>query len=79
YAEKFGVKTGDAVELPGPQGPVRVRVAGVYTDYSNDRGTVTLDRAHFRRIWPLSGATTMSVVLEKGVSPEEGARRIEAA
>ncbi len=79
YAEKFRVKAGDAVELPGPAGPVRVRVAGVYTDYSNDRGTVTLDRAHFRRIWPLSGATTMSVVLENGVSPEEGARRIEAA
>ncbi|HEY3351109.1 MAG TPA: ABC transporter permease [Thermoanaerobaculia bacterium] len=79
YAEKFRVKTGDTVELPGPDGPVRVRVAGVYTDYSNDRGTVTLDRAHFRRIWPLSGATTMSVVLAPGVSPEEGARRIEAA
>ncbi|MBK9063397.1 MAG: FtsX-like permease family protein [Acidobacteria bacterium] len=79
YAEKFGVKTGDSVDLPGPSGLVRVRVAGVYTDYSNDRGTVTLDRAHFRRIWPLSGASTMSVVLAPGVSPEEGARRIEQA
>ncbi len=79
YAEKFRVSTGDTVELPGPEGPVRVRIAGVYTDYSNDRGTVTLDRAHFRRIWPLSGATTMSVVLEPGISPEEGARRIETA
>jgi putative ABC transport system permease protein len=79
YAEKFGAKTGDTVELPGPGGPARVRVAGVYTDYSNDRGTVTLDRAHFQRIWPLSGATTMSVVLADGVAPEEGARRIEAA
>lgn len=79
FAEKFHVVTGDAVELPGPQGPVRVRVAGVYTDYSNDRGTVTLDRAHFQRIWPLTGAVTAAVTLEKGVSPEEGARRVERA
>ena len=48
YAEKFGVGTGDTVDLPAPAGTVRVRVAGVYTDYSNDRGTVTLDRAQFR-------------------------------
>ena len=30
FSEKFHVKAGDTVELPGPGGPVRVRVAGVY-------------------------------------------------
>jgi putative ABC transport system permease protein len=79
YAEKFHVKTGDDVELPSDRGAVRVRVAGVYTDYSNDRGTITLDRAHFQRIWPLAGASTAAVTLKQGVSPEEGARRVAAA
>jgi putative ABC transport system permease protein len=79
YAEKFHVKTGDTVELPGPRGAVRVRVAAVYTDYSNDRGTITLDRAHFQRLWPLTGASTLAVTLEPGISPEEGARRVERA
>jgi len=79
YAEKFRVKTGDFVELPTDKGPVRVRVAGIYTDYSNDRGTVTLDRAHFQRLWPLTGAVTIAVTLKEGVSSEEGARRVSAA
>jgi putative ABC transport system permease protein len=79
YAEKFRVKTGDFVELPTDKGPVLIRVAGIYTDYSNDRGTVTLDRAHFQRLWPLAGASTVAVTLKEGVSPEEGARRVSAA
>lgn len=79
YAEKFRVKTGDFVELPTDKGPARVRVSGIYTDYSNDRGTVTLDRAHFQRLWPLTGAVTVAVTLKEGVSPEEGARRVSAA
>ncbi len=79
YAEKFRVKTGDFVALPTDRGPVDVRVAGIYTDYSNDRGTVTLDRAHFQRLWPLTGAVTLAVTLKEGISPEEGARRVTAA
>ena len=79
FAEKFGVKVGELVELPTDRGPVGIRVAGIYTDYSNDRGTVTLDRAHFQRLWPLSGATSAAVTLKDGVSPEEGARRVAAA
>src|SRR5262249_51202123 len=50
YAEKFGARVGDTVELPTSRGPYRLRVAGVYTDYSNDRGTVTVDRELFRRL-----------------------------
>ncbi len=79
YAEKFHVRAGDTVDLPSPGGTVRVRVAAVYADYSNDRGTITLDRAQFQRIWPLTGASTLAVTLKPGVSPEEGARRIARA
>ena len=79
YAEKFRVRPGDAVDLPGAAGPVRVTVAAVYTDYSNDRGTVLLDRARFLKIFAASGASNLAVTLRNGVSPEEGARRIESA
>ena len=79
YAVKFQVKTGDEVEVPTDKGAVRLRVAGVYTDYSNDRGTITLDRARFQKLWPLAGASTAAVTLKPGVPPEEGARRVAAA
>jgi putative ABC transport system permease protein len=67
------------VTLPADGGPVRVRVAGVYTDYSNDRGTVTVDRRLFRRLWALRGAQSVAVVLAPGVSAEEGEKRVREA
>jgi len=80
FAEKHGVKTGDVVEIPTARGPKRLKVAGVYIDYSNDRGTVTVDRALFRRLYDLDGAVSIAVALAPGVSAEEGRRRIlEAA
>lgn len=79
YAEKFGVKAGDAVALPALDGPVALRVAGVYRDYSNDRGTVTVDRALFRRLFGMDGAVSLAVRLEAGVAPEEARRRLLAA
>lgn len=79
YAQKFGVRSGDRVELPTGSGPVSFRIAAVYTDYSNDRGTVTLDRAQFQKLYGIEGASSVAVTLAPGVSPEEGARRVTNA
>lgn len=79
YSVKFGVKAGDAITLPALDGPVALRVAGVYRDYSNDRGTVTVDRALFRRLFRMEGAVSLAVRLEPGVAPEEARRRLLAA
>jgi putative ABC transport system permease protein len=43
--------TGGTVTLATPAGPRAFRVAGVYRDYSNDRGTVVLDRALYLKIF----------------------------
>lgn len=79
YAVKFGVRTGDTVKVPAREGPVALRVAGVYRDYSNDRGTVTVDRALFRRLFRMDGAVSLAVRLEPGTAPEEARRRLLAA
>ena len=79
YALKFGVRAGDAVTLPAVDGPVALRVAGVYRDYSNDRGTVTVDRALFRRLFRRDGAASLAIRLEPGAAPEEVRRRLLAA
>jgi len=79
YSVKFGVGTGDVVEIPSDRGPVCLRVAGIYTDYSNDRGTVTIDRELFQKIYGLTGAASLAVALEPGVSPAEGRQRLLAA
>lgn len=79
YAAKFGVSAGDSVTLPALDGPVTLRIAGVYRDYSNDRGTVTVDRALFRRLFRMDGARSLAIRLEAGVPPSEARRRILAA
>lgn len=79
FSVKFGVSPGDTVALPTPSGPVRVRVAGVYLDYSNDRGAVTVDRERFRTLFGLDGAVSMAITLAPGVPPEEGLRRLREA
>ncbi len=79
YAVKFGARAGDFVTLPALDGPVALRIAGVYRDYSNDRGTVTVDRALFRRLFRTDGAVSLALRLEPGVAPEEGRRRVLAA
>jgi len=79
YAEKFRVSRGDLVEIPSDRGPVPLRVAAVYVDYSNDRGTITIDRNLFRKVYGLSGAVSLAVTLDPGLDPEEGRRRLLAA
>ncbi len=79
FATRFGLGRGDVVRLPAPGGEVPVTIAGVYTDYSNDRGTVTVDRALFRRLFGLDGASSAAIYLSPGVDPEEGRRRVLAA
>jgi putative ABC transport system permease protein len=76
---KFNVRAGDLVTLPALDGPVAVRIAGVYRDYSNDRGTMTIDRALFRRLFRMDGAVSLALRLDPSTSPEEGRRRILAA
>lgn len=79
YSVKFGVVAGDTVTLPARDGPATLRVAGVYRDYSNDRGTVTVDRGLFRRLFRVDGAVSLAVRLAPGVAPEEARRRLLAA
>lgn len=80
YAVKFGAKTGDLVELPSPKGPQLLRIAGVYSDYSNDRGTVSIDRELFQELYGLTGASSLAIWLAPGTDPDAARTRIlEAA
>jgi putative ABC transport system permease protein len=79
YARRFGVRRGDAVTIPTPAGPRDLRVAGVYRDYSNDRGTIVLDRELYLRLFGDRRVTSVAVVAAPGVDPGGLRRRILAA
>jgi putative ABC transport system permease protein len=45
------VGVGQTIELPGPKGPVPLRVIGTVRDYSWSRGSVFVDRARYARLF----------------------------
>jgi putative ABC transport system permease protein len=79
FSKRFGVRVGGTVSLPTPRGVRTFRVAGVYRDYSNDRGTVLLDRDLYLSLFDDHRVTSVAVVAAPGVDAGDLRRRILAA
>ena len=64
FSDRHGVGTGDTIRLPlGAEG-VELRVAGVFYDYSGDRGFVIGDRNALLRYLPDRRVSSLGVYLE---------------
>ncbi|HEY6065786.1 MAG TPA: FtsX-like permease family protein, partial [Thermoanaerobaculia bacterium] len=74
YARRYSAGPGDSVALRTPRGLRSFRVAGVYRDFSNDRGTVLLDRPLYRELFDDLRVTSAGVVARPG-APAEALRR----
>jgi putative ABC transport system permease protein len=79
FARRFRKWPGDRVTIPTPAGPRSFPVADVYSDFSNDRGTVVLDRPLFLALFHDPSVTTIGVTASPGVAPEVLRDRILAA
>ncbi len=79
FARRYGVRAGDRVPLATPRGPRSLRVAGVYRDYSNDRGTVLLDRELSLSLFGDRRVTSVAVKAVPGIDPGALRRRVLAA
>lgn len=51
FAAKWGVKEGDTISVPGPRGPVNLKVIGVGRDYSWSMGTIFVDRRRYAELF----------------------------
>jgi len=79
FSRRFGVRRGDRVTIPTPDGPRALRVADVYPDYSNDRGTVVIDRPLFLALFQDTAISTIAIRVAPGTAPEAVRDRILAA
>jgi putative ABC transport system permease protein len=70
FALKYGKGVGDEVELPTPTGPAHFQVAAVFYDYTNDRGTVMMDRSVFARHYGDQPPANVSVYLRPGTDAD---------
>jgi putative ABC transport system permease protein len=79
FARRFGAAPGGTVTLPTPAGRRTFRVAGVYRDYSNDRGTVVMDRGLYLSLFPDPRITSLAVLAGPGQDANALRRRILSA
>ena len=79
FALRFGVKEGHRVTLPIAAGPVSCPVTAQFYDYSNDRGTLTLDQRLFERHFGEANPTHVALYLKPGSDADSVRGELAAA
>jgi putative ABC transport system permease protein len=68
YARLHQVGTGDLLELPAPSGSLRLPVLGVIMDWSDQQGSIFLNRSVYQQYWSDDTANIFRVYLSPGAS-----------
>jgi putative ABC transport system permease protein len=76
FAELQHLKLGDILELPAPQGVVRLPIVGVVVDYSDQQGSILMDRKLFVRYWQDDTVNLFRLYLAPGAQVPDVKQRI---
>ncbi|MBK8727513.1 MAG: FtsX-like permease family protein [Holophagaceae bacterium] len=79
FTRRFGVRLGDALEIPTPSGLRRLTVRGVYADYGNERGSLIVDRPVFLDWFHDDRVASLALYLRPGLDPNREGKRLFAA
>jgi putative ABC transport system permease protein len=66
FASKHNLRTGDEIRIPLRGTTVPLTVAGIYYDYTSERGFVIMDRAIMLKVLPGQPPTNLGVYLKPG-------------
>ena len=77
FSAKHGLHVGDTVRLPLGGQQAEFRVAGVYYDYSSERGLIIIDRSRLLRYLPDPALTSLAVYLKPGEDLEAARAAIQ--
>jgi putative ABC transport system permease protein len=78
-AYRLDLKVGSTLRLTTAQGPRIFSVAGVFREYGNDRGSVRISRAVYRRAWQDDSVSALALVLNAGADVHAVVRNLYAA
>ncbi len=70
FTERFQMRVGDVFDLPTPSGLKPVRIAAVFADYGNERGSVVTERLRMTEWFGSELATSVILKLKPGVEPD---------
>ena len=78
-AYRLNLNVGGELRLVSALGPRSFRIAGVFREYGNDRGSVRISRAVYRRLWQDDSVSALALTVAPGVADDEVIRRLYAA
>ncbi len=67
---------GDMLEIPAPNGLIRLPIVGIIVDFSDQQGTIFMDRRLFKKYWGDDSFNVLRVYLKQGASMPEVRQRI---
>ena len=70
FSERFRVHRGNDISFATPAGKQSLTIAGVFSDYGNERGSLVVDRRQFARWFGDELATSLILVVRPGLAPE---------
>jgi putative ABC transport system permease protein len=70
-AYRTGLGLGDRLPLTTDRGPHDFAIAGVYYDYSSDRGAIRMADATYRALWDDSAVSSLSLYAAEGQDVDE--------
>jgi putative ABC transport system permease protein len=76
FAIMKGLKLGDLVEIAAPSGVLRLPIAGIVVDYSDQQGSLLINRAVFRKFWNDDTINVFRIYLKPGAPEEKVKQRI---
>ncbi len=78
FSDKHHVKVGDILKIPLGGHEVALTVAGIYYDYSSDRGMVLVDRSTLLKYLPEQPVTNVAMYLAPGADSTKVRHELEA-
>ena len=70
------LKLGDMLDVPAPKGLIRLPIVGIIVDYSDQQGTIFMDRSLFMKYWNDDSVNVFRVYLSPGATVPEVRERI---
>ena len=70
------LKIGEMLEIPAPHGVIRLPIVGIVLDYSDQQGTILMDRTVFQRYWHDDSVNIFRVYVKPGAPTADVRQRI---
>jgi putative ABC transport system permease protein len=76
FAQLDKLKLGQTLEIASPAGVLRLPIAGILEDFSNQLGTIFIERALYRKLWKDDAVDVFRIYLVPGAAAADVKSRI---